>query len=482
MKYMDIFSVEAIAGACLSSRTNMFLTIRGRHSQRYHPHAKSSSTQNHHSNLHRTLLSFSELTTPGTFGRWLILNVQLCASKLATVAAVCLVLLASEPLTAQNAQNQYKGSSLPTNQAPGDQESIDAAPYAKLSHEQLDRLVAPIALYPDQLVAQILSASTFPTQIMDAEEFLNSHPGLSVAELGAQVDQQEWDPSVKALVQFPSVVANLSKNLGWTSELGDAYYNQPKDVMNAVQEMRKKAKRAGTLRSTPQLNVEEGSDQIDIEPVDASVVYVPAYDPWVVYGYPIAPWPYWVEVPGIWWSGPGLYFGIGFPIAPFFGFDWGCHWWGVDWHHHGIFFHRAPYYARGPAFFDRRAYYGGRPGFSRMDKYRRSMGDRGSNRGYAPPREGPGPRSGALSGTNHRGFSRMDGYQRSMGDQGSYRGYAPLREGSRLRSGAFSGINYGGISRGFSARGQSSFGGFHGGGFRGGGFQGGFHGGGGGRR
>ena len=316
----------------------------------------------------------------------------------------------------------------PSSEAPSE------APYAKLSKSQLERLVAPIALYPDALVAQILAASTFPTQLTDAETWLQVHPGLSSADLGKQVDQQNWDPSIKALVQYPSVLANLSKNLGWTSELGDAYYNQQEDVMKAVQEMRKKAKKAGNLKPTPQLDVEDDGGQIDITPVDAGVVYVPAYDPWIVYGYPMAPWPYWVEVPGIWWDGPGIYFGIGFPIAPFFGFGWGWRGWGVDWHHHGIFFHDAPYYARGPAFFDRGGYYGGRPGFGRP-------------------------------------------YRGGMGDRGTYRGYNPPRGGSGVRSGAFSGINHGGLSRGFSARGQRSFGGFHGGGFGGGGFHGGVGGG-----
>jgi uncharacterized membrane protein YgcG len=314
-------------------------------------------------------------------------------------------------------------------------EDSPEAPYAKLSKSQLERLVAPIALYPDALVAQILAASTFPTQITDAETWLQTHPGLSSADVGKQVDQQEWDPSVKALVQYASVLANLSKNLGWTSELGDAYYNQHDDVMKAVQEMRKKAKKAGNLKPTTQLDVKEDDSRIDIAPVDPEVVYVPAYDPWVVYGYPIAPWPYWVEVPGIWWGGPGIYFGVGFPIAPFFGFGWGWGAWGVDWHHYGVFFNRSPYYARGPAFFDRGGYYGGRSGFGRP----------------------------------YRGWT---------GGRGSFRGYDAPRGGSGVRSGAFSGINHGGVSRGFSARGQSSSGGFHGGGFGGGGF----HGGSGGRR
>jgi uncharacterized membrane protein YgcG len=337
--------------------------------------------------------------------------------------------------TGSQASDQNQTAAPPSEQSEPDQGASAEAPYAKLSKAQLERLVAPIALYPDALVAQVLAASTFPTQITDAEDWLNSHPGLSAEDVGKQVDQQSWDPSVKALAQYPSVLANLSKNLGWTSELGDAYYNQQEDVMKAVQEMRKKAKKAGNLKPTPQLNVEENDGQIDVVPVDPNVVYVPAYDPWLVYGYPIAPWPYWVDVPGIWWGGPGIYFGIGFPIAPFFGFGWGWGAWGVDWHHYGIFYNRAPYFARGPAFYDRGAYYGGRPGF----------------------------------GQSYRGW---------MGDRGSYRGYAAPRDGSGVRSGAFSGIDHGGLSRGFSARGQSSFGGFHGGGFGGGGF----HGGGGGRR
>ncbi len=338
----------------------------------------------------------------------------------------------------QNQPAQDQAAPPPSDQAGADQEAADAAPYAKMSKEQLDRIVAPIALYPDALVAQILSACTFPAQITDADTWLQTHPGLSNEDVGKEVDQQPWDPSVKALVQYPSVLANLSKNLGWTSELGDAYYNQHDDVMKAVQEMRKKAQKAGNLRSTRQLNVEDQGGDVDITPTDPDVVYVPAYDPWLVYGYPIAPWPYWVDVPGIWWGGPGLYFGIGFPIAPFFGFGWGWGAWGVDWHHWGIFYNHAPYFARGPAFFDRGAYYGGHPGFGRPGGYRGFMGGRDAVRGYAAPRGGDG-----------------------------------------VRSGAFSGIDHGGVSRGFSARGQSSFGGgFHGGGFGGGGF----HGGGGGRR
>jgi uncharacterized membrane protein YgcG len=323
------------------------------------------------------------------------------------------------------------------------------APYADLTEAQLERLVAPIALYPDSLVAQVLAASTFPSQIVEADNWVKAHQGLSPADLGKQANEQPWDNSVKAMVQFPDVLSNLASNLGWTSELGDAYYNQPQDVMNAVQVMRQRAKNAGTLKSSQQQNVNTDNGQIEIAPANPDVVYVPAFNPWIAYGYPITPWPYWVNVPGIWWGGPGLYFGIGFPIAPFFGFGWGWHWWGMDWYHHGIYFHNAPYVARGPDFYDRHGYYGGHFG--------RPGGVGFANRGYE----------------NRGGVNRGGNY--------AYRGYQAPRGGTGVHSGPFTGYNHGSVSRGYSARGQQSMGGFHAGGFGGGSFHGGggAHGGGG---
>ena len=123
--------------------------------------------------------------------------------------------------------------------------------------EQLQQLVAPIALYPDALVAQILTAATYPDQVVEADRWLQEHNNLKGEELGKEVDKQPWDPSVKALVEFPSVLANMDKNLSWTSSLGDAYVNQEKDVMNAVQEMRDRAEKAGNLKSTSQENVKK---------------------------------------------------------------------------------------------------------------------------------------------------------------------------------------------------------------------------------
>jgi uncharacterized membrane protein YgcG len=385
--------------------------------------------------IHETSLKANDSKPVGTRGevaihtpRKFVLAVLVALAVPITTITIIGTRLFAQDQTQDQSQTQDQTQAAPAPEpAPTDQD-----PFAKMSKEQLQRLVAPIALYPDALVAQILSASTFPSEVVDANNWVKAHPGLSPADLGAQVDKETWDPSVKALAQYPTVLANLASNLGWTSELGDAYFNQSKDVMEAVQEMRKKAKKAGTLKTTSQENVTEGDGRVEIEPVDPDVLYVPAYDPWLVYGYPIAPWPYWVEVPGIWWSGPGIYFGIGFPLAPFFGFGWGWPAWGFDWYHYNVWYHREPYFAHGPAFFNRGAYYGGRGDFYRP----------GNLRGGLPGRE-------------------------------TYRGFAAPRDGAGVRSGAFNGFGHGGTVRGFSARGQSSFGGFHGGGFGGGGFHGG---------
>ena len=219
-----------------------------------------------------------------------------------------------------------------------------AAPYAQQTPEQMQRLVAPIALYPDSLVAQILAASTFPEEVVEADRWVQAHPDLKGADLGQAVDQEPWDPSVKALAAFPSVLGNMDKNLSWTSSLGDAYYNQQQDVMDAVQVMRHKAEAAGALKTTPQEVVQEEGPDIDIEPAAPDVVYVPAYDPWLVYGYPIVAWPGWYPYPGFWFGGPYLSFGIGFGISWFGGFGWGWGHWGFDWHNHYAIYNHGRYY------------------------------------------------------------------------------------------------------------------------------------------
>ncbi len=156
-----------------------------------------------------------------------------------------------------------------------------------LPPDELQQLVAPIALYPDALVAQILGASTFPDQVAAAASWLQQNSSLTGATLMQAVDAQPWDPSVKALTQFPSVLGNLAQNLSWTSALGEAYHTQTADVMTAVQVLRAKALAAGNLKSGPQIVVSQQSPQtIIIQPANPQVVYVPVYNPAVVYGYP----------------------------------------------------------------------------------------------------------------------------------------------------------------------------------------------------
>src|SRR5580700_4050978 len=212
------------------------------------------------------------------------------------------------------------------------------APAVKHSPQELQQLVAPIALYPDALVAQILAASTYPTEIVEADRWIERHSDLKGDELAKEVDKQDWDPSVKALAQFPSVLENMDKNLSWTSSLGEAYTNEPEDVTNAVQDMRQQAQKAGHLNSNEQERVTTQGNTIVIEPANPEVVYVPAYDPWLVYGAPIVAYPGWFPVPGIFYAGPEISFGIGFGIGYFGGFGWGWGHWGYDWSRRSVIY------------------------------------------------------------------------------------------------------------------------------------------------
>ena len=335
--------------------------------------------------------------------------------------------------------------------------------YTSLPPEQLDKLVAPIALYPDALVAQILAASAYPTQIVEADRMAKENPELKGKDLADKADQQDWDPSVKSLVEFPTVLANLDKNLSWTSELGEAYQNQPDDVMQAIQHLRHKARDAGNLRSTPQERVYDQGANVDIEPADPNVVYVPAYNPAYVYGYPVGVWPGFYP----WWGfggGPVISFGLGFPIWPFFGFGWGWHGWHLGWGFHGgIFFGGHPYAFHSRGFYNHAAFvHGNYRGFSsargafrgRTFAGRETHGFAGGNRGASINRHAESNRAFA----NNRGFS------------GGERGF-----GGRAPKAPRTGGSSGGRSHGSSSRG--GFRSSHGGGHSGSGHGGGGHGG-----
>ena len=192
--------------------------------------------------------------------------------------------------------------------APATAPPPDAAPQAPqaqpLSADQLDQLVAPIALYPDALVAQVLAASTYPTQVVEADRWVQAQGNAPADQIAAGADSHNWDTSVKALVAFPTVLAQMDKNLQWTTDLGNAYYNQPQDVMDSVQAMRQKAQAAGHLRSSEQQTVSSDGGPITIAPANPAVVYVPVYDPWAIYG---APFPMY---PGYFYAPPPGYFGV----------------------------------------------------------------------------------------------------------------------------------------------------------------------------
>ena len=214
----------------------------------------------------------------------------------------------------------------------------------------LQSLLAPIALYPDSLVAQILTASTFPDQVAVADYWLQQNKSLTGSALMQAVDKQSWDPSVKALTQFPSVLDNMAKNLAWTSSVGEAYHNQESDVMTAIQTLRAQAKAKGSLQSNSQITVVQQSPQtIVIQPTNPQIVYVPQYNPTVVYGTPYVVPAYVaptysagdVAAAGI------IGFGAGIAVGAMMSggcCSWGYSSWNCGWHGTAVVYHGGAYY------------------------------------------------------------------------------------------------------------------------------------------
>jgi Protein of unknown function (DUF3300) len=234
----------------------------------------------------------------------------------------------------QNAEPSPGGSTASTSSYPG--QGVPA------TADELQSLVAPIALYPDALVAQILSAATFPDQVAVANYWVQQNKTLSGSALVTAVDKQTWDPSVKALTEFPSVLNNMAQNLSWTSQLGEAYHNQQADVMTAIQTLRAKAKAAGNLKSGAQITVVQQSPQtIVIQPTNPQIVYVPQYNPTVIYGTPYV-------VPGYTTgdivAASVLSFGIGMAVGAMMSSSWGYSSWNCNWYGGGAYYHGGAYY------------------------------------------------------------------------------------------------------------------------------------------
>ena len=206
----------------------------------------------------------------------------------------------------------------------------ETAEAPKIPADQLDSLVAPIALYPDPLLAQTLAASTYPIEIMQLQQWLDKNKDLKDQALADAVAKQPWDPSVQAMAAFPEVAQRMTENIQWTSDMGNAFLAQQEDVMSAVQRMRAKAESTGALKTGEQQKVETktvGSEQvIVVEQADPKTVYVPSYDPTVVYGEPAYPYPSY-SYPG-YIAGGALAFGGAMALGAAWGNNWG---WGCGW-------------------------------------------------------------------------------------------------------------------------------------------------------
>jgi hypothetical protein len=406
-----------------------------------------------------------------------------------------------------------------------------AQPDKTLSADELDSLVAPIALYPDPLLSQALVASTYPLEIVQLQQWLEQNKNLKDKALTDAAMKQPWDPSVQAMAALPDLVKQLGGNIQWTTDLGNAFLAQEKDVMDAVQRMRAKAKDKGNLKSTDQQKVEtqviENKQTIVIQPSDPQVIYVPSYNPTVVYGAPAYPYPpVTYPPPGYYAAGAAISFGVGMMVGAAMsgGWGWGCGWGGNNnvyinnnnnfvrntnvqggnrvnarggnstWQHNPQHRGAAPYSNRATA-----NQYGGTArgdarGNSGLGNNRGNggVGDRGNNGGLGGNRGnngglgdnrgnngGLGDRgnSGGLGNTDRGGNRASAGTMDRSADRGGAGGGD--RVGNRSvpdssrggGSGAFGGGSAG-SARASSSRGSSSFGGGGGGG-RGGGGRGG---------
>lgn len=423
-------------------------------------------------------------------------------------AVMCTLLLVYVPVAPSETAQQSQ-TSPPAGQAPQ---------ATKIPNDQLDSLVAPIALYPDPLLAQVLAASTYPLEIIQLQQWLTKNSGLKDKALTDAVSKQPWDPSVQALAGLPDVVKRLADDIQWTTDLGNAFLAQQSDVMDAVQRMRTKAKDKGNLKSSEQQKVEtkvvENKQVIVIEQSKPDVVYVPSYDPVVVYGAPAYPYPpIYYPPPGYYAAGMAISFGVGVAMGAMWsgGWGWGCGWGsnnnitinnnnnfnrnsniqggnrnrvnpqggnrgGNSWQHNPQHRGGAPYSdratadrfggtARGDSMANRQANArqrqqgGNRP--STAD--RGGTGDRGGNRAGTADRGGAGDRGGGdrggnrpSAGTSDRGGNRGGGGDR-VGDRS-------VSSGSSGRGGAFGGSsNSGASARASSSRGSSSMSGSRGG-------------------
>lgn len=370
------------------------------------------------------------------------------------------------------------------------------------SEPELDQLLAPIALYPDSLLSQILMASTYPLEVVAAARWSKAHPELKGEEAVQAVAQYPWDASVRSLVAFPQILATMDEKLDWMERLGDAFLSQQQEVMDRVQHLRQQASAAGNLSSNEQIQVDQQGQSIVIEPANPQVVYVPYYDPNIVYGswwWPAYRPVYWAPWPGYFYGpryGLALSWGFGVPIGPrwwFGAFNWPQRYVtfspGLVWAHSPIHRHAVPYRTialqhrfgsvsmsrsippqfRGSA----RIPFNGQGHIGHFSGPRGGFGNRPEVRSHVPGRSTAPSRSNPSWG-NHSQF------QHRAPAMGSMRPSMPQRQFSQSGRSSFQGSvprfqGGGGIRGGGHGRGHGGVGGGHGGGRGGGGSRGGGH-------
>ncbi len=329
----------------------------------------------------------------------------------------------SSPQQPYSSGNQYDPSQQYAVQADYDQPAYNQPQpgYAQspaLGPDQLEQLVAPIALNPDPLVALMLAASTYPQQVTAADQWRQAQSNASPDQIAYGANLQPWDPSVKALTAFPQVLVEMDQNIQWTAALGNAYYNQPQDVLQAIQIMRQRAQAAGNLQTTPQQTVTYApAGYIQLMPANPQVIYVPAYNPWTVYGQPVTPYPGFslLGAIGSFFSsafsssfGSGaVRFGLGTVLSAFSHTPWGLLAWGLDWLAQHLLFNNSNYYSGSTAVADWGLPYGGPR--ARLAAPNRAFV--AYNRGYAQGyqnfnRNSPGPRNAYTGGWSRENYNR----------------------------------------------------------------------------
>lgn len=240
--------------------------------------------------------------------------------------AFCSLLFLAMPACGQESPGEHASDQAVTVPAEG----------AQQPSQQMLQLVAPVALYPDALLAETLTAAKHPADVIAASRWEQRQSALGGQPREVAVNAQPWDASVKGLAQFPSVLDLMSGNPSWTAALADAFANEPDAVVNAIQTLRRRAQSVGTLKSTGEQIVTAHDQAIVIDPAIPDFVYVPDYDPWLVYGAPLEAYPDWTRAPGTFYVGLNVAFGVDLDEGAFPTFPWAWQYWSFDWPHHSV--------------------------------------------------------------------------------------------------------------------------------------------------